>query len=147
MVTILVVWIALLLIVITILLYRINDYRSQKDFYKFILEERIAHWKKEEAVWQEMQEMISSATGGVCKRIDETREITEAICRHHFDLFKKESGLVFWLQANDEFLCQMRDLLHRVSDGRLVSKDRKPVHPARYDAIHKALDRETNLPG
>ena len=146
MVTILVVCIVLLLIVVAILLHRINDYRSQKDFYKFILEERIAHWKKEEVVWQEMQETISSATGGVCKRIDETREITEAICRHHFDLFKKESGLVFWLQANDEFLCQMRDLLHRVSDGRLASKDSEPVYPARYDAIHKALERETNLP-
>lgn len=47
--------------------------------------------------------------GGVYKRIDEIREITEAVRDHRTELFQQVFGLVHWLDASDEFLCRLRD--------------------------------------
>jgi len=51
----------------------------------------------------------SGALGGIHKRIDEIREVTEAIREHRQELFEQVFGLVYWLHASDQFLCALRD--------------------------------------
>lgn len=54
--------------------------------------------------------VLDSYTGGVHKRIDEIREVAEAIQRRRPELYAEEYGLVHWLRASDQFLCHLRDV-------------------------------------
>lgn len=58
----------------------------------------------------ELYKCMESYTGGVIKRIDEIREITEAIYKHSPETFKKEPGLICWLSASDQFLTKLVDI-------------------------------------
>lgn len=56
-----------------------------------------------------IQSALQDTSGGVHKRIDEIREVAEAILKHQPDLYQRVPGLLFWLRAEDEFLCAVRD--------------------------------------
>lgn len=67
--------------------------------------------------------VLQDTSGGIHKRIDEIREVAEAIAKHQPDLFERVPGLLIWLRAEDEFLCTVRD----------------QAFPAGYDSIHDEL--------
>lgn len=67
--------------------------------------------------------VLQDTSGGIHKRIDEIREVAEAIAKHQPDLFERVPGLLIWLRAEDEYLCTVRD----------------QAFPAGYDSIHDEL--------
>lgn len=51
--------------------------------------------------------ILNNYTGGISKRLSESREIATAIHQEAPDLFRKSEGLLYCLHANDQFLSQL----------------------------------------
>lgn len=87
------------------------------------------------------QRIMKSSAGGVGKRLSECREITESILRHSPELFTKEDGLLYWLEATDQFLSELYEVYR---------EDPDPVQDhcaaARSTAVYQAAHDKTGLP-
>lgn len=71
-------------------------------------------WKQEHAERAEKDQYLSGVpavlntnVGGISKRISESAEVAEALHMHAPEVFRKCSGLAYWLHANDEFLSRL----------------------------------------
>jgi len=85
--------------------------------------------------------------GGVHKRIDEIREITEAVRDHRPELFQQVSGLIHWLDASDQFLCRLRDTA--MPEGSSPQHDEQRVFwqgTGRTDRIYDNVREQLRLP-
>lgn len=51
--------------------------------------------------------VLHRTTGGIGARISEAREIAEAIFDQASSVFRREPGLLAWLEANDRFLVEL----------------------------------------
>lgn len=70
------------------------------------------YWRPEkarQAAAHSLYAVLTQYQCGVHKRIDEIREITEAIEKRAPGLFEDELALVSWLRSTDDFLCKLRD--------------------------------------
>ena len=63
---------------------------------------------------------VEHFNGGVLYRIHECRETTEAILKHSPQVFRKETGLVHWLSAADQFLTELDRIV--LIDGPMASE-------------------------
>jgi hypothetical protein len=89
---------------------------------------------------REVYEVLDHYVGGVYKRIDEIREITESIQRHQPDLFLKELGLIHWLSASDQFLCQIRDVAMPEGQNSWQDEQRQRfANSGRTDVVYKQV--------
>jgi hypothetical protein len=71
-------------------------------------------------------------------------EITETIQVHRPDLFQKEFGLVCWLEACDQFLCRLRDVVMPAGvDARQEEARKRFARTGRTDAIYEAVRAAT----
>jgi hypothetical protein len=71
-------------------------------------------------------------------------EITETIQVHRPDLFQKEFGLVCWLEACDQFLCRLRDVVMPAGVDAWQEEARKRfARTGRTDAIYEAVRAAT----
>ncbi len=67
------------------------------------------------------------AAGGVHKRIAEIREVTHAVAPRAHEL---DAVLLSWLSANEQFLCNLRDIM------------RPPGVDKRWDEVRELFHRE-----
>lgn len=56
---------------------------------------------------QNLKRILGWMSGGVYKRIDENRELMELLRREAPDLVAKHPEIVHWLQAHDDFFCEL----------------------------------------
>ena len=59
-----------------------------------------------------LEAVLKNNTGGVGKRISETRQIAEAVFAHNPAIFAAAPGLIHWLKATDEFLVELMRSSH-----------------------------------
>lgn len=110
---------------------------SRLDF----MTEAGAHVAERSTELAQYRRILMSSAGGVGKRISECREITEAIQRYAPELFTMEEGLIYWLEATDQFLCNLYEVYREEPD---------PVQDhcatARSAAIYQSVHEQTGLP-
>lgn len=83
----------------------------------------IPQLKARQAASLSVQNVVTQYQSGIHKRIDEVREITEAIEKRTPGLFEHEPALIFWLKSTDDFLCKLRDTA--LPPGRDPDQDRR----------------------
>lgn len=114
------------------------------------LESLVLHLREEQdqtkTVMREVYGVLEIFTGGIHKRIDETREITESIQNHCPQVFQQADGLVHWLEATDTFLCRLRDTA--MPEGIYPAQDeerRRFVGTGRTEAIYDTVRSASTL--
>lgn len=81
------------------------------------------------------QKVLSGTTGGVGKRINECREITESVFKGAPTIFQDEPGLIYWLEATDQFLSE----LHQLNDDSLQNHVANGRGREIYTTVHNFL--------
>lgn len=79
--------------------------RSTKEFNK----EQISYYADQASHGRRVMKALERSSGGIHKRIAETQEVATAIRQHQPDLFTRVPSLIYWLTAEYEFLCNVRD--------------------------------------
>lgn len=75
---------------------------AHREYCEQLLQE-IEHYKARTSAIQNALE----TTGGIGKRIAECREIAAALQQHAPEVFKNEPGLIYWIEATDQFLVEL----------------------------------------
>lgn len=89
------------------------------------------------------RQVLLKQAGGLGKRISECREITSELLHHNPELFSKEQGLVYWLDATDQFLCALHAVYCRHEGADPVMEH---CASARSDTIYQRVYDATGLP-
>lgn len=85
---------------------RLKSYeRSTKEFNQ----EQISYYADQASHGRRVMKALERSSGGIHKRIVETQEVATAIRQHQPDLFTRVPSLIYWLSAEYEYLCNVRD--------------------------------------
>lgn len=130
---------AVLLAMATFALYRSYQRResersSHREYCDQLAQEISHHTVRTNAIRKALE-----ATGGIGKRIAECREIAETLQQHAPAVFKKEPGLIYWIEATDQFLVE----LHAAAGS---DPEHERVAKSRSGAIYHQVHAETGLP-
>lgn len=130
---------AVLLIMAAFAFYRshqslISERRSNREYCEQLAQEIAITKARTNAIRKALE-----TTGGIGKRIAECREIAETLQLHAPAVFNKEPGLIYWIEATDQFLVE----LHAAAGS---DQNHERVAKSRSGAIYHQVHAETGLP-
>lgn len=132
--------IAVLALAVAMLAYALRRMFYERNALAAQVGELHRNQSEAEAAIREVYNVLDSFTGGIHKRIDEIREITEAIQGHRPELFQEVYGTLHWLEASDQFLCRLRDAVMPAGlDPRQDELRARFARTGRTDAIYEAV--------
>jgi hypothetical protein len=128
-----------LALLIIVLAYAVHKLVYERNSHQHFIDHLAKESEFVKAHSQAVSLVIENRLGGIHKRIDEIREITEVVKTHSPELFKDVPGLGHWLEASDEFLCALRDTAVPPESDRAWDEERNRFERHRTNAIYAAV--------
>jgi len=113
---------------------RESEHSTHREYCDQLAQEINHHKARTSAILEALK-----TTGGIGKRIAECREIAETLQLHAPAVFKKEPGLIYWIEATDQFLVDLHAAAGNDPEQGRVAKSRS-------GAIYHQVHAETGLP-
>lgn len=88
----------------------------------------------------EIAKIMRHYTGGIIKRLRESREVAQSIQTNAPELFKKDSSLLYCLHANDQFLARLYGAAGDCIDGEYGRQFRGEDEDARVAVFFEAYE-------